>query len=92
VLDEVNRTLQVGEYVVSRRGVEALDKVNRGEVAKPESSGASQGVTNYNLIEEEQILAIMNTEKGENVIVNRIKVNHDKSGPMRTLIRNGGKA
>jgi lambda family phage tail tape measure protein len=54
--DEVSTVLQRGEYVVSRRGVAALDQINSGNVSGISGRAQERQVERVSIISEEDIL------------------------------------
>lgn len=69
--DELNVTLQRGEYVVSRRGVEQLDRINRGERAGGGSDRVDVRVINQ--FDDDHLASWANSRQGERVIMNVVR-------------------
>lgn len=78
--DEIPAILQRGEYVVSRKGVDALDRINSGRGSAPNVTINIQNQTG------KQVSATQDNMRfdGEKYIVNVILKNIDQNGPLRT--------
>jgi len=87
--DERSAILQTGEYVVSRKGVAALDKINSGEIG----AGGVNVVVNVQNQTNQQLDAKSSEMKfdGEKYIVGVILKNADGYGPLYHLFKQGGK-
>ncbi len=87
--DERAAILQTGEYVVSRKGVAALDKINSGQIG---GSGVNV-VVNVQNQTNQQLDAKSSEMKfdGEKYIVGVILKNADGYGPLYHLFKQGGK-
>lgn len=78
--DEIPAILQRGEYVVSRKGVDALDRINQGK-----GTSAPNVMINITNQTGQQVGAKQDNARfdGEKYIVNIILKNIDQNGPLR---------
>lgn len=86
--DEVNRVLQTGEGVLSRKGMRALEKLNEGQDPRgQQQQPIVLELDIYNLLSEDSIVGVMQGEKGRSSIVNTISADANAGGPTRHTIR-----
>ena len=83
--DEVPAILQRGEYVVSRRGVEALDRINTGQIgAIPNIIVNVENKSSLPLKAEQKSINF----NGKDVVISWILEDYHQFGPMYHLIKN----
>ncbi len=84
--DEVPAILQRGEYVVSRKGVDALDKINRGDVSNP---GVNVSINVNNQTGKPVDMKSSGVKfDGEKYVIDVILKDLESNGPLRYALAN----
>ena len=82
--DEIPAILQKGEYVVSRRGVETLDRINRGDVG-PASRSEIHYHINIQAVDPQSFADLV--RRNPSAILSPVLESVKSNGPMRNAIR-----